>query len=225
MQWPSFSSKPVCFEYTPSQDFFNWTTHAAGALAAVAFTFVDSFLMNRTGLMAVLTHFLFGLGMVAMFSASALYHASENPVRRRVLKIFDHCAIYAAIVGMGVLLAYEYSYRIGDHMRFYAVSSMLAMSMTAGWLFKLFTAGRFKILSTSIYVVLGWGAAAAAFPVFSRNCTGGLNEIGWLASGGLAYTSGTAFYMAKSFGWTHCVWHLFVLAGAACHMRYVFGLN
>lgn len=219
----SSSSSLKCFEYTRSQDFFNWTTHAAGALAVMAFMLVDSFLMKRTGMNAV-SHFIFNLGMFIMFLMSALYHASDTPMSRRLLKIFDHCAIYAAISGMGILLAYEYSYKFGEYTRFYTMSAVMCFIMTIGWIFKFFTAGKFKILSTIVYIALGWAAAAAAFPVFSRSDIGS-DGIGWLAAGGLAYTSGTAFYVAKSFGWTHCVWHLFVLAGAACHMRYVFGLS
>jgi hemolysin III len=42
-------------------------------------------------------------------------------------------------------------------------------------------------------------------------------ELAWLAAGGLAYTAGVPFYLWKSRPYTHAVWHLFVLAGVACH--------
>ena len=39
----------------------------------------------------------------------------------------------------------------------------------------------------------------------------------WLLAGGLAYTAGVAFYAAEHVRYSHFVWHLFVLAGTACH--------
>ena len=38
-----------------------------------------------------------------------------------------------------------------------------------------------------------------------------------LLAGGLAYTMGTVFYHSRRIPYAHAVWHLFVLAGSACH--------
>jgi hemolysin III len=39
----------------------------------------------------------------------------------------------------------------------------------------------------------------------------------WILAGGVAYTSGVLFYAAKRMPYNHLVWHLFVIAGTACH--------
>jgi hemolysin III len=45
----------------------------------------------------------------------------------------------------------------------------------------------------------------------------------WLMAGGMAYTGGVAFFLANKIRYHHLVWHLFVLAGTACHFVAVLG--
>jgi hemolysin III len=41
--------------------------------------------------------------------------------------------------------------------------------------------------------------------------------LGLLVLGGLAYTGGVFFYLAKKIPYAHFIWHLFVMAGTTCH--------
>ena len=61
---------------------------------------------------------------------------------------------------------------------------------------------------------MGWLVLLAIQPVMAA-----LDgwTFGWLLAGGVAYTLGTVFYHRPSMPYSHAVWHLFVVAGSACH--------
>ena len=83
-----------------------------------------------------------------------------------------------------------------------------------GVVFKLFYTGRFNLVSTLLYIAMGWLVVVAAGPM--RASLPG-STIAWLIGGGLAYTAGTVFYLNTRLRFAHAIWHLFVLAGSVCH--------
>src|SRR3546814_17772711 len=87
-------------------------------------------------------------------------------------------------------------------------------SSDRGVVFKLFFTGRFKLLSTAIYVAMGWLVIVAIRPVMAA-LDGWM--LGWLLAGGLFYTLGTVFYHRESIRYSHALWHLFCIAGRVCH--------
>jgi hemolysin III len=159
----------------------------------------------------------FSLGLALLYLASTLYHAAGNPRVKARLKVFDHCAIYLLIAGT------------------YTPFTLIALRSNVGWwlfatiwslalsgiVFKLFFTGRFKLLSTLIYVAMGWLGVLAIKPVMAA-----LDgwTFGWMLAGGVAYTVGTAFYLQRTLRYSHAVWHLFVIAGSACHYVAVLAL-
>ena len=84
----------------------------------------------------------------------------------------------------------------------------------AGVVFKLFHTGRFKRLSTLIYVAMGWLVLVAIKPVLAALDAW---TFGWLVAGGVFYTLGTIFYHRESLPYSHAIWHLFCIAGSVCH--------
>jgi hemolysin III len=88
-----------------------------------------------------------------------------------------------------------------------------------GIILKVFFVDRFKIVSTIAYISMGWLIIFAIKPLIQTLPESGVS---WLVSGGLAYTLGTIFYAWKKLPFNHAVWHLFVLAGSACHFTAVF---
>jgi hemolysin III len=80
--------------------------------------------------------------------------------------------------------------------------------------FKLFYTGRFKLLSTGIYIAMGWLVVVAIKPLL-ESLDGW--TLGWLLAGGLFYTLGTVFYHRESIRFSHAIWHMFVIAGSVCH--------
>ena len=69
-------------------------------------------------------------------------------------------------------------------------------------------------LSVCMYLGLGWLALIAARPLWLHVPLCGLL---WLLAGGIAYTAGIVFYLAKRLAYSHFIWHLFVIAGTSCH--------
>ena len=145
-----------------------------------------------------------------LYLASTLYHSFQQPVLKRRLKVFDHCAIYLLIAG-----TYTPFTLVG--LRGTVGWSLFAAIWTlalAGVVFKLFFTGRFRKLSTLIYVAMGWLVLVAIKPVL-----GALDSwtFGWLVAGGVFYTLGTVFYHRESIPYAHAIWHVFCIAGSVCH--------
>ena len=81
-------------------------------------------------------------------------------------------------------------------------------------MFKLFYTGRFKRVSTILYIGMGWLALFAIKPVMLALTTAAL---AWLLIGGIAYTLGTVFYLNRRIRYAHAIWHVFVLLGSVSH--------
>lgn len=79
---------------------------------------------------------------------------------------------------------------------------------------KFWFAGHFRVISTLIYVCMGWLVLIVLRPLMSVVPMSGV----WLlVVGGFFYTAGTIFYLWKRLPYHHAVWHVFVLAGSICH--------
>ncbi|HEY9144972.1 MAG TPA: hemolysin III family protein, partial [Arenimonas sp.] len=126
------------------------------------------------------------------------------------LKGFDHCAIFILIAGTYTPFTLVGLREDGGWWLFAAIWTLAV----AGVIFKLFFTGRFKGLSTAIYLGMGWMLLTALGP-FLRQVP--MDTIIWLLAGGLSYTAGTYFYMHKRIPFAHAIWHGFVLGGSACH--------
>lgn len=153
---------------------------------------------------------VFGLCLLLLYLASTLYHAFRHPATKARMKVLDHCAIYLLIAGTYTpftLIALRGPWGWG----LFAAVWTLAL---AGVVFKLFFTGRFRLLSTALYVAMGWIVLVALRPLLAA--VDGWT-FGWLLAGGVLYTLGTVFYHRPSLPYSHAVWHLFVVAGSVCH--------
>lgn len=195
----------------PGEELANAWTHGLGATAALAGGAVLVAFAARHGDGWQLTgSIVFAASLLLLYLASTLYHAIQHPVAKGRLKVFDHCAIYVLIAGtytpftlIGLRGTWGWS--------LFATIWVLAL---AGVVFKLFFTGRFKRLSTLIYVAMGWLVLVAIKPLW-----GALDAwtLGWLFAGGAFYTLGTVFYHRPGLRYSHAIWHLFVVAGSVCH--------
>lgn len=148
--------------------------------------------------------------LVTLYAASTAYHAARSERIKRRLKVLDHCAIYLLIAG-------SYTPFLLNDLRGpwgWSLFGVIWGLAVAGIAFKFFFTGRFRLVSTLLYLLMGWLVLIAAVPML-RNMQ--VTTLAWLAAGGLAYTAGTPFYHAVRMRYAHAVWHLFVLAGSACH--------
>ncbi len=191
-------------------------THGLGATAALAGGAVLVTLAALHGDAWQLgAAIVFGIALLLLYLASTLYHSIHHPLVKGRLKVFDHCAIYVLIAG-----TYTPFTLIGlrGPVGWWLFATIWSLAL-AGVVFKLFYTGRFKKLSTLIYVAMGWLILVAAKPLFAALDTW---TLGWLIAGGVAYTLGTVFYHRPAMRYSHAIWHLFVIAGSVCHYVAVF---
>jgi hemolysin III len=154
---------------------------------------------------------VFATSLVTLYAASTLYHAAWRPRVRARLKVLDHAAIYLLIAGTYTPFMIG-ELRGGWGWSLFGVIWGLAV---VGIGLKLVFTGRFRLISTAVYVAMGWLVLVGIVPV-ARSLDP--VALAWLAAGGVAYTAGTPFYHSKRLPFAHAVWHLFVLAGSVCHI-------
>lgn len=157
----------------------------------------------------------FGLSALLMFLTSALYHYARRPHVKAVLRRLDHSAIYLLIAGtytpftLGVIGG-----KLGWSL--FVIVWVLAISGVAIKLGGLLL--NVPKLSTILYLLMGW-IGVIAFRQFWATLSA--VQFGWLVAGGLCYTAGVPFYLWKRRSFAHVAWHLFILAGVACHFMAV----
>jgi hemolysin III len=160
---------------------------------------------------------IFGLSLIALYFASALYHLlSLSPPGVARLRRVDHMMIFVLIAGTYTpfcLLALDGGWRVG------LLSGVWGLAL-CGILLKLLWMDAPRWLSVALYLGMGWLALIAAPALFEAVPPGGM---AWVLGGGLLYSVGAIVYglrrpnpIAGVFGF-HEVWHLFVLVGSACH--------
>ena len=206
--------------YSAREEWLNCAVHVVGIVASLVALPVLVLTAHRTGdpwlLLGGLT---FGLSALLMFSTSSLYHAAKNPATRQRLRRIDHAAIYLLIAGTYTpftLGALRGSWG-------WSLAAIIWTLALLGIVFKTTSLGfRFHRTSVALYVAMGWLAVVAAKPLMQHLST---LELNWLVAGGLCYTLGVAFYVWKSRPYTHAIWHVFVLAGVACHFVTVLSIS
>jgi len=195
-----------------ADEFANALTHGAGLVASlIALPLLLAAAVSRGDARLVIGCSVFAGTLVALYSASTIYHLAPPSRTKEILQRIDHAAIYLLIAGtytpftIGVLRgAWGWS--------LFGIVWGLAL---VGVLYKSLLGIRFPRLSLAMYLTMGWLAIFAARPLANVLPLGGLL---WLLAGGLSYTVGTLFYVRERRRFDHTVWHLFVLAGSACHV-------
>lgn len=155
---------------------------------------------------------VFGSTLILLYTVSTLYHAVQGELPRRVLRTLDHLAIFWLIAGT------------------YTPFTLIALPGAWGWslfgaIWTLALAGsalelgllrRYngRKLAVFLYVAMGWIGMIAFKPLSAHLQTGGM---ALLIAGGVAYTLGVPFYLARKLPYHHAVWHAFVLAGSVLH--------
>ncbi|TQV73014.1 hemolysin III family protein [Aliikangiella marina] len=200
-------------DYSLHEEIWNVASHAVGfALAIVGLVFL---ILRAEGPVEVTSVSIYGGTLVFMFLASTVYHAINHPQSKRILKIIDHSAIYLLIAGTYtpfLLISLDGLISLASIIFIWTVAII-------GVGFKLFAGHRFPKLSLGTYLSMGWFAVLLGYPLYLAVPTGGL----WLLlSGGVLFSLGVIFYVAKHKKYTHAIWHLFVVGGCICHFYSVY---
>ena len=204
---------------TKGEEMANSVTHGVGFVASVvAFPFLVVAAARRWGAPEVVGASVFASTLVALYLVSTLYHSVRPSRAKQVLQQLDHTAIYLLIAG-------SYTpFTLGVLRGPWGWTLLALVWAIAGTGIALEFAFGKKVhrLAVGLYVAMGWLVVVAAKPLISAVPWPGL---AWLLAGGLFYTGGVAFYAAKRVRYAHAVWHLFVLAGSACHFVAVLGFS
>lgn len=194
------------------EEIANSVSHGIGLVAALAALPVLLIFTARQGnAVNIAAASVFAASMVLLYLASALYHALPRNRFKQVFQKIDHGAIYVLIAGTYTPFTLGVLHGIWGWTLFCLVWGLAAV----GVVLKAFDRLSHPIVSTGLYLLMGWIVLIAIKPLSSLLPTSGLL---WLVAGGLAYTAGVAFFVADSrLRYSHFVWHLFVMAGTTCH--------
>jgi hemolysin III len=201
--------------YTLAEELAHAITHGVGlalSLAGLAALVVAAGL--RGDAWQLVGCAVFGTTLVLLYAASTLYHSLPRGRAKEVFRRLDHAAIFLLIAGTWTPFA------------------LVSLRGTLGWallaaVWSLAALGialvttipeRVRLVAVVLQLAMGWLAVLALEPLARTLHADGLEL---LAAGGLAYTLGVIFYAWKRLPYSHAVWHLFVLAGSACHFACV----
>jgi hemolysin III len=206
--------------YSLGEEIANAITHGIGALlsvaALVALIAIAAVWGNGWHLASAI---VYGVSMFVLYMASTLYHAIQHPGACKVFKVIDHAGIYLLIAGTYTPFTLITIRDDGGWWLFGIVWTLAVV----GIVLEAFWVNRPRWLSALVYLGMGWLAVTMIGPLLKSLEPAGVRL---LFAGGVAYTVGTAFYVLKRVKFMHAVWHLWVLAGSACHflavMLYVF---
>ncbi|HJW09476.1 MAG TPA: hemolysin III family protein [Holophagaceae bacterium] len=218
------------------QELANSLTHGLGAALSVAgLALLVTFASLRGGPRHIVGAAVFGATLVLLYLMSTLYHAFRGPKVKKVFKILDHSAIYLLIAGTytpftlaAMRGAWGWSL-FGVIWGLAALGIALKSTLYAKWVPAVIPKAidhlhstpevpvpprQMKLISTLLYLAMGWLVLIAIVPLWRALPAGGL---AWLFGGGLCYSLGAAFYSWRSLRFHHAIWHLFVVGGSLCH--------
>ncbi|MDX1388307.1 MAG: hemolysin III family protein [Acidobacteriota bacterium] len=197
--------------YSLAEEIAHATTHGVGLLLSVAALVVLVVLASLQGdPWRIVSCAIYGSTLVLLYTASTIYHSTPSSRAKSFFCTLDHAAIYLLIAGTYTPFTLV-NLRGGWGWTLFGLVWGFAL---LGILMEAFARQRMRVVSVVLYLGLGWLAAIAIKPLLESVAPGGLVL---LLMGGLAYTGGVVFYSWKQLPYNHAVWHVFVLAGSACH--------
>ena len=198
-------------DQTVAEEIANSISHGIGLVLALVASPILILTAARTGTAwNVVGVSVFATSMILLYLASTLYHAIPHDRAKRIFRTLDHGAIFLLIAGtytpftLGVMRG-PWGWTI-----FGIVWSLAIFGLTMKAIF----GAKHMWLTVPLYLVMGWTVMIAAPHILFRMP---LAAIIWILAGGVAYTGGVLFFRAHSLRYNHFAWHLFVIAGTACH--------
>lgn len=206
----------------PGREPLSAYSHFLGAILAIPGLIL---LLKRVPLGAGARYYaalsIFGASLILLYCTSGIYHVINGSKRLiAYLRRLDHMMIYILIAGTYTpvcLLVLEGSWRWGLLIAVWVLA-------LAGIVFKLVWFSAPRWLSTASYVLMGWVAALAFYPLSMAMSLAGISR---LVLGGVFYSVGAIIYATK---WPrlnmsplgfHEIFHFLVLAGSITHYTMV----
>lgn len=210
------AAEKLVSRYTRGEEFANIATHAAGAIfSIVALVLMVTYAVREGDPYHIVSVSIFGATLILLYLMSTIYHAITHPKVKNAFRVVDHACIFLLIAGSYTPFTLV-SLRGNWGWTLFGVTWGMAL---CGIIFKIFFNKRFSLVSTLMYIGMGWAVIFAIKPVLQSVPAGG---IGWLVAGGLLYTSGVVFYLWRRIPYHHAIWHVFVMGGSFCHFLAVY---
>lgn len=202
--------------YSEREERVNRYTHGIGALVSIIGVIALIILASKQqDAYRVVSACIYGTAMITFYCLSTVYHSMNKPSIRYIFRILDHASIYLMIAGS------------------YTPFALVTLRGPWGWtlfgtvwglgvvgaIMKIFTTHRLHFIGPILYIALGWIVVIAWKPLSAALPAHGLLL---LFAGGVAYTAGVIFYLWDRLPYNHAIWHLFVLAGSACHFYSIY---
>ncbi len=197
--------------YTAAEEIANGITGGVGVILAItALAVLVTYAALRGDAWHVVSCAIFGATLVISYTTSTLYHSIPLPGIKPLLRALDHSAIFLLIAG-------TYTPFLLVNLRGvwgWSLFGVIWAVAIIGVVLRLVWNGRHHGVIVSLYVAMGWAVLVAIKPLLQHLERGGLVL---LASGGVVYTLGVAFYVWRRLPYSHAIWHMFVLGGSALH--------
>lgn len=194
------------------EEIANSVSHGLGLIAILAATpFLIIHAVRQSDAAFITGASIFAATLILLYLCSTLYHALPRGRAKRVFQLIERVAIFLLIAGTYTPLTLGVLHGPWGWTLFGLVWAFAA----AGIAIQLSGGHRFPILSTLLYLAMGWLMVIVIRPLWIR-----MPHVGffWVLLGGLAYSLGVIFYsMDNRVRYSHFIWHLFVIAGSTFH--------
>lgn len=193
--------------YTIGEEIFNSVTHGVGVLIAIAFM-VLLIIKSQGNPPLIIANIIYGVSLMLMFLFSTLYHAITNTKAKKVLRYFDHSAIFICIAGTFtpiIVRVLQGAQRVGFLVAVWLIALVgIILKIT---IFRKNLQEKYKKQSLILYVVMGWMSVLLMKKVIQIS---GMPSFILILSGGILYSIGVYFY-AKKRKYFHSIWHIFII--------------
>ncbi|SDE45323.1 hemolysin III [Pricia antarctica] len=193
------------------QELVNSIVHGFGIIfGIVSIPILIAFSIKSDNTPGVIGAAIYGFCFLQLFTFSTLYHGFQHAHAKRIFEILDHISIYFLISGTYTPFLLIYM----DNAFGITLLSVLWGLTALGIIFKIFFTGKWKVISTLLYIAMGCIMLVGGRTFFETIPTAVLTMI---LIGGALYLLGVIFYLWEKYTYNHAVWHFFVLAAAICH--------
>lgn len=201
--------------YSIKEEFYNGLSHGIGAmLAIVGGVFLIYYSIIAADVWKIVSSSIYAFSLILLLTMSTLYHSITNDKLKSIFRVFDHMSISLLIAGTYTPLMLV---TLRGALGWTIISIVWAVNLVSIAL-NLINVSKYDKANLVCYIISGWCVVIALIPIFKMV---DLVGIALLTLGGIMYTTGIVFYKKHSVKYMHCVWHIFVVLGAAFHYFFI----
>lgn len=212
--------KVVLPVYSKTEEILNSVSHGIGVPLGIIFLIVG--INKSTTLSSVTGACVFGISTIILYACSMLYHSLKVGTAKKAMRLIDHSAIFIMITGTATAVNIIAVY---PHNKVFCIvtASLSIVLSIVGITLTFIDQEKYKKVQMWLYMVVGYTSATMIYPI--AKYYKGESAVPFILAvlGGMLYTVGVVFYkLGKKKKYFHSIFHLFVLAGTACHFATIY---